>query len=317
MGDRFAAWCDLMSGGVVPMILESEYQRDFRASTEMRDLGLVQLVRTSYPPLRGRRTAPLIRRSDPELMLLSLNIRGRQVTQRPDREWATDPGGIVINNTSSSATVINTTRVLQLVLQLPRSVLGREERRLQTMSMVTSGGIGGTLAYVMADLARNADQHPPAVVSRLCLTVIDLLNSVARLAAGAREPMSSDATGRIRYLQAVRHILLRLGDPALTAGAVAQALGISTRHLDRLFRAEGASPAEWIRRERLARCQQDLLDPAQQALPVLEVGARWGYPDPTTFSRVFRREFGSPPAEYRRNHRLLQRQATRYGSDPV
>jgi AraC-like DNA-binding protein len=32
------------------------------------------------------------------------------------------------------------------------------------------------------------------------------------------------------------------------------------------------------------------------------VAARWGLPDSAHFSRLFRRTYGLPPAEYRRNY---------------
>ena len=35
---------------------------------------------------------------------------------------------------------------------------------------------------------------------------------------------------------------------------------------------------------------------------IVSIGARWGFPDPVTFNRAFRREYGLPPGEYRRRH---------------
>ena len=39
-------------------------------------------------------------------------------------------------------------------------------------------------------------------------------------------------------------------------------------------------------------------------LPVGEVAALVGYEDPNYFSRLFAREFGMPPREYRRRYRV-------------
>ena len=46
--------------------------------------------------------------------------------------------------------------------------------------------------------------------------------------------------------------------------------------------------AGWIRQRRLEHCGHDLRDPRWQAWPVAAVGARWGYPDPAHFSRLFK-----------------------------
>jgi AraC-like DNA-binding protein len=72
------------------------------------------------------------------------------------------------------------------------------------------------------------------------------------------------------------------------------------RYLYRLFEAQGTTVAAWIRHRRLERCRADLTDPALRAAPVSAVAARWGLPDSAHFSRLFRRTYGLPPAEYRR-----------------
>jgi AraC-like DNA-binding protein len=81
---------------------------------------------------------------------------------------------------------------------------------------------------------------------------------------------------------------------------VAQAFGISVRHLNRVLREDGSATAERIRRQRMERCRRDLADPAHAADPVAAIGARWGFADPATFNRAFRNTFGVPPGEYRR-----------------
>jgi AraC-like DNA-binding protein len=37
---------------------------------------------------------------------------------------------------------------------------------------------------------------------------------------------------------------------------------------------------------------------------VAAVGARWGYPDPAHFSRLFKASFGLSPRDYRASHGL-------------
>jgi AraC-like DNA-binding protein len=92
-----------------------------------------------------------------------------------------------------------------------------------------------------------------------------------------------------------------LGEADLSPGIVAAAHHVSVRYLHRLFEAQDTTVAAWIRRRRLERCRRDLADPAFGAVPVSAVAARWGIADPAHFSRLFRRAYGLPPAEYRRN----------------
>jgi AraC-like DNA-binding protein len=55
-----------------------------------------------------------------------------------------------------------------------------------------------------------------------------------------------------------------------------------------------------IRERRLERCRRDLADPGLAEIPVRAIAFRWGFPDPARFNRVFRREYGIAPGEYRR-----------------
>jgi AraC-like DNA-binding protein len=93
-----------------------------------------------------------------------------------------------------------------------------------------------------------------------------------------------------------------LGEADLSPGVVAAAHHVSVRYLHRLFEAQETTVAAWIRRRRLERCRRDLADPALGAVPVAALAARWGLPDSAHFSRLFRRTYGLPPAEYRRNY---------------
>ncbi|MBB5958104.1 AraC-like DNA-binding protein [Saccharothrix tamanrassetensis] len=93
----------------------------------------------------------------------------------------------------------------------------------------------------------------------------------------------------------------RLADPELTPERVAAAHHVSTRQLYRLFESEGTTVARWIRDRRLERCRRDLI---ADRVGVGVVGARWGMPDSSYFSRVFRQTYGCAPREYRRAGRV-------------
>jgi AraC-like DNA-binding protein len=93
-----------------------------------------------------------------------------------------------------------------------------------------------------------------------------------------------------------------LSDAELTPGEIAAAQHISTRYLHKLFSAEGTTVSAWIRQRRLENCSHDLRDPALAARSVSAIAARWGLPDASHFSRLFRAAFGTSPTEYRILH---------------
>lgn len=78
---------------------------------------------------------------------------------------------------------------------------------------------------------------------------------------------------------------------------IAHAFGLTPQHVNALFKhGLGTTPGAFVRRERVLRAWHDL---HAGGLGVTEAAARWGFPDPFHFSRVFRREMGFPPSQAR------------------
>ncbi len=93
-----------------------------------------------------------------------------------------------------------------------------------------------------------------------------------------------------------------LPHPALSPALVAAAHGISTRQLHRLFKQAGLSFGTFVRRRRLERCRDDLVDPRLRGLAMTEIAYRWGFSDSSHFSRCFRAAFGCTARAYRARH---------------
>jgi transcriptional regulator GlxA family with amidase domain len=78
--------------------------------------------------------------------------------------------------------------------------------------------------------------------------------------------------------------------------AMAAALGVSPRTLERFFRSEfGQTPRVWVRRERMRRARALL---RTGMLRVKEVAQRMGYHGAATFGRAFRRVNRCSPRRY-------------------
>jgi AraC-like DNA-binding protein len=95
----------------------------------------------------------------------------------------------------------------------------------------------------------------------------------------------------------VRQVLCRLlpqGEPKREA--VAQALLLSERTLQRRLQEEGTSYQQLLDDTRRELAEQYL---AQPNLPLLEIAYLLGFADPSNFFRAFRRWFDATPGEYR------------------
>jgi AraC-like DNA-binding protein/quercetin dioxygenase-like cupin family protein len=84
------------------------------------------------------------------------------------------------------------------------------------------------------------------------------------------------------------------------AGELAKLCCLSERHFFRGFKKEtGLSPIDWLRRERVRLAQRKLLDPSKR---IKEICDEVGYHDVFFFSRDLKRQTGSSPSDYRREH---------------
>jgi AraC-like DNA-binding protein len=94
-----------------------------------------------------------------------------------------------------------------------------------------------------------------------------------------------------------RYVRTHLQDTTLGPTAIARAYSMSVRALHALFEDADESVAGLVRRERLARCIEDLQQPNGGS--VTEIAFRWGFSDAAHFSRLFKRAFGVTPSEVR------------------
>jgi AraC-like DNA-binding protein len=106
---------------------------------------------------------------------------------------------------------------------------------------------------------------------------------------------SDKANAKVRAVcDLLRSDLGRLPPLETLAGAV----GLSQRQLAHAFRAStGLTVLEWVIKQRLEVASQLL---AEGSLPIKEISHRAGYAHVPSFSAAFTRQFGVPPAEYRR-----------------
>jgi LacI family transcriptional regulator len=116
--------------------------------------------------------------------------------------------------------------------------------------------------------------------------------------AGILTCQSTDtlAIGDAVLREALHFIRARAGDP-IQVNDVVRHVAMSRRLLEQRFRvALKRTPAAEIRRVRLERSRLLLEDPG---LSIRSVATRSGFEHPEVFARVFRREFGVTPSDYR------------------
>ncbi len=107
-----------------------------------------------------------------------------------------------------------------------------------------------------------------------------------------RDAQRANGTHGLRVTAAIGRLL---ESGTISVGAVADAVGMSRRSLERALANEGLAASALIDEERRKRAVVWLA-----TMTVDEVGSRLGYGDPRAFARAFKRWTGRPPRDYRR-----------------
>lgn len=149
-----------------------------------------------------------------------------------------------------------------------------------------------TLLSVLEKAALDPSTASEEVCSYLSAAVVTVALRIHRTAAEQAEQAHYELGVRTRmYLD--RHYL----EP-LTLDGIAQAMGVSKNHLDRVFaESAGCSPVQYIIRRRMARAQTLLASTDQT---IRHVAAQCGYSNYNYFTELFRRTVGMTPRDYRK-----------------
>lgn len=180
-------------------------------------------------------------------------------------------------------------------LALPAGLIRRAGARLR------SSPLYGLFSHHLVDITRNADllSGSPAA-GMLGAASIELARALIATAvddvAGTRDVVEQTLIVQVRA-----YVRQHLRDPDLSPGTIAAALAISPRHLHRVCANAGLRLEQWIIARRLDHAKAELAHPSSQHLSIGRVARRWGFKDPTHFTRRFRAAFGVLPSEWRRS----------------
>jgi AraC-like DNA-binding protein len=106
--------------------------------------------------------------------------------------------------------------------------------------------------------------------------------------------------GRAARIQQIeREIRLHTLDPDFSLDTLAQRLGVSPRHIQRLLAAQESSVIKQLNTERLKRANQMLCSPTHRRLAIAEIAYQCGFASTEHFYRTFRAHFGVTPGEVR------------------
>ncbi|MEU9704458.1 helix-turn-helix domain-containing protein [Streptomyces sp. NPDC047981] len=278
--------------------------RAFRASVRRVHVDDLALVDTRCDPCTGFRGSGQIQGSAADHVIVVFTRSGREtVAQGGDvKELRRGAGALWDSARATRFQVVEP--LVKRSLVIPRSALREVGGPRGPVRGILDQAEPATRLLVdyLGVLADTVHELPPAAEASARDAALHLVSAAlgtdhdqpGRLASGGSVP------SRLRRAAIVRWIDRNLTRPDLTPPVIARAHALSVRTLHRLFEESGESVAEVVRARRLARARAELITGEE---PVSVIAARWGFADPSHFTRAFGAAYGTTPSHYRTDRR--------------
>jgi AraC-like DNA-binding protein len=240
------------------------------------------------------RSASEIARTPGSGVALYFTLLGESFFYHRDGVVLQRPGGLLVCDTGEPFMRGFAQGLQEFVLTLPRALFEELSdeglpRHPRTLSFASIPGANAH-ATALAELLRSALRAPTADhLIRAEQSAIDLLRAI----------FSGDVTRAANSYRhsATAYIERHLRDSRLSVGEVAKAVGLSERHLSRIFAEAGTGVARVILERRLDHARRILM--GRGAPSVGDIALQCGFSSHAHFTRVYRERFEETPGQTR------------------
>ena len=302
---RVEYWREMISSSFVALDCKVPESTRFTGSLTNGALRDIQFSRVVAGAQSVSRTMTRIRHNPEDFFLLSFQLRGNGRVVQADRDGLLKPGDFALYDSARPYGLIFDTDFEQIVLRLPRTLLGGRLASLDRITAVPfrSQNASASLAFdFVAKLSREFDHLAPGVQAVFHQALVEILVATLAEPLGAQAPRGFP--GRMALRQRIGNFVeTNLGRSDLECRRVAAAHGISPRYLTKLFAAEELTPSEWIWSRRLERARSAIETSWPSGPSITQLAYDCGFKDPAHFSRAFKARFGMSPSELRKRPR--------------
>ncbi|AMG38049.1 MULTISPECIES: helix-turn-helix domain-containing protein [Achromobacter] len=302
--ERYEQWRAALSDAFGPFEVHHGQAGPFAGHVRYVRRASLQFNDLHYQGQKLERTAGNVSRLDQEFYTFGLPLAGPLAVVQQGREFQVEPGCVYLMNQSLpyQATALGADGYRSLSVSFPRSALSQRDSRIgpfYKLRVDDGSPRGAMLASYMDHLFKGLDGWSPAEAAELGERLIDLI-VLFLVQPGQGHASEADSSVTMAHRQrAMAYIRQHLADPALSPQRVAQGCGLSVAYLHRIFQAGDLSVESFVFDQRLERCRELLLNPAQRHRGIAELAYQAGFAHPSHFSRLFKRRFGLSPREWR------------------
>jgi AraC-like DNA-binding protein len=293
--DRYEAWQDWFRP-VLDVTRMLPTDNEFLAKNVVWKLGSLVMSRVAAPPVRVVRTKAHVRRDSTDHWVITYAERGAMVVRTETGSFEV-PAGVPYLWSLGEELECERTWVDRIQFFLSRDTFRDISPVLDTArGSILDKPLGRLLGDYMLALERRLPSLTP-------LDVPALTKAVQAMVAAAVAPSHErviHAKGQIGFgrMEQVRKAIQRhLRSPVLGPATLCRLVGMSRSNLYRLLESAGGV-TRYIQKQRLQEAHSMLSNPISDTA-ISRIADDLCFPEPSSFSRAFRKEFGYSPSDIR------------------
>jgi AraC-like DNA-binding protein len=307
--DRGDAFHELYGRKILKLDIEPLHGEPIEVELLLRALPGLAIATATTSPILCSHTAMMIDNDDPVIVV---NQSGSATYKQNGHETSLGPGEAILTTNGLAGTAVGHTARRIINWRVSRALIAPLVANLDEAIGKPIGQGNPALPFFLSYLGVLSDGQmlaDPGLRRAVVTHMLDLGALLLGAKADAAEVANKRGVVAARMRSIKTHILSQIGNPELTATAVAAKSGISASYVRKLFEAEGTSFTGFVLTHRLATAYRMLTDLRFIDRSISSIAHDAGFNDISHFNRTFRRVYGASPSD-------VQREAPR-GSEPT
>ena len=302
--DRTAIWREHFGPSVFKVEIEPPPPNTpVKVDMAARSLPGLQLLSGLYTPGRMIRTRRLIAEDGNDDFILRINTSGAATVAAAGRKIDYACGAVLTNAAEVSA-FDRPTFGGSTVVRIPRSILSTLVIDIDDIVMRPIPEETNTLKLLLGYANALLTDAPLASPRELRHLIVSQITDLVALTLRATRDAAHIAEGRgvpaARLHAAKAYVMENSSGRNLSVADVAKHLGVSNRHVQRLFESDGTTFSTFLLDYRVACAYRMLCRPQYGHWDIGKIAGYAGFSDVSYFCRCFRKIHGSTPRDIRR-----------------
>lgn len=294
--EREAYWHDVICRlyCVADSVIAPDSAKPFYARVAQRPMASIGVGEVAAPALTYSRRNDNVRHSPSDEFLASLMLEGEAHLEQDGRRTIQRVGDIVLYDTAKPFEYSFPSDYRLVLLKVPRKhLLSRlpDAERLTAIALDGRTPMGTLAASLIRSTAGLESDLEPVAAAKVSASTLDIFAAAVETELRGQRGLCSRHGDILQ--RAKDYMLANLSDSEVDVEQISNAIGVSSRTLNRIFAAHGTTASRYLWQQRLEASHASLSE--GRAQHVAEAAVACGFSDFSHFSRIFKRAYGVAP----------------------